>query len=114
MIAGADDYTLVMHEDGNGATLKGVLRMHSPAAYKKMFNRLRECLERAQRFTLDISELSFMNSSGVTNLSRLVIAARSLNKDFVCVVNEDIPWQRKTLSSLQRLYKGIELRPRAS
>lgn len=105
----SDEYTITLHEHG-GATLAGVLRLSSPIAYKPVLQPLQDAIEAAPKaYRIDLAKLTFLNSSGVTALSRLVMAARQHDVPLVVVVDDGVPWQRKTLSSLQRLYPKLEL-----
>ncbi len=107
----ADEYSIQLDGSGNGARLAGILRLASPVAYKPVLEPLHAAIEaKPASYRLDIGGLTFMNSSGVTALSRLVMAARQHDVPLVCVVDDAVPWQRKTLSSLQRLYPKLELR----
>lgn len=109
----ASDFTLRMHPDGNGVTLLGIMRLVSPTAYRKVLGPVYDAMGVcAGTFQIDIADLQFMNSSGITALSRLVMLARERNIGCVCVVNDSYAWQRKTLLSLQRLYPKFELRSR--
>lgn len=90
------------------AVLRGVLRLPSPVAYESPFERLRQCLEAApRRYVIDICAVRFMNSSGITALSRLVLLARTLDKEVIFVGASSVAWQGKTIRSLQRLYRGL-------
>lgn len=106
----SEEYTVTLESGGSVATLRGVLRLASPIAYKPVLQPIQDAIEaKPATFRLQLGELTFMNSSGVTALSRLVMAARQHDVPLVCVVNDGVPWQRKTLSSLQRLYPKLAL-----
>lgn len=103
------EYTLEMHT--GGARLRGVMRLVSPTAYRSAFAALHDRLEATgDPFELDVSKLEFLNSSGITALSRLVMQARAREVPMVIVLDEGIPWQKKTLPSLAKLYPKIVLR----
>lgn len=106
----SDEYTITLDQASHSATLSGVLRLSSPVAYRPVMQPIQDAIEAGPpSYRVDLRGLSFMNSSGVTALSRLVMAARQHDVPLVCVVNDAVPWQRKTLSSLARLYPKIEL-----
>lgn len=103
-------YTVTVEEGGRGATLSGVLRLESPVAYRPVLQPIQEAIEaKPGGFRMNLSGLTFLNSSGVTALFRIVMAARQHDVALVCVVDDSISWQRKTLSSLQKLYPKLEL-----
>jgi hypothetical protein len=91
-----------------GCTLTGVLRLATPAAYDRIFNPIQEAmLACAGTYTVDIRGLQFMNSSGITALSRLVLAARKHDLPLIIRGAETIAWQRKTITSLKRLHTKL-------
>jgi hypothetical protein len=59
---------------------------------------------------VDLRELDFLNSSGITMFSRFVIEARDragVNLQFLA--SESIPWQARSLKNLQRLMPSLEI-----
>lgn len=104
-----DDYGL---ECADGRTvLSGVMRLASPNSYEGVFEPVKKGIaDAAAVYTLDITRLKFMNSSGITALSRLVLHARTHNKQLVVMGTETVAWQKKTLTSLQRLYSRVDVR----
>ena len=106
----SDEYTITLDGQRNAATLSGVLRLSSPVAYRPVMQPIQDAIEAGPpSYRIDLGGVTFMNSSGITALSRLVMAARQHDVPLVCVVNDGVPWQRKTLSSLARLYPKLEL-----
>lgn len=92
------------------AQLIGVLRLPSPAAYEACFEPLRQGLSAAaESYTVDISQVHFLNSSGITGLSRLVLLARNAGKPLVLIGSRSASWQGKTLNLLKRLYDKLEV-----
>lgn len=106
-----DDYTVGYNSQENRGTLSGILRLASPASYDDAFGELKAALENnEQPLTIDMAAVTFMNSSGITALSRLVISARALNRPLILVGNAAVPWQKKTIPSLKKLYEKLEIR----
>jgi hypothetical protein len=56
---------------------------------------------------LDLTAVVFMNSSGIRALGALVLAAKRAVARFTIVGSASVPWQRKTLASLGKLYDGV-------
>jgi hypothetical protein len=59
---------------------------------------------------LDLRELDFLNSSGITMFSRFVIEARDhigINLQFIA--SEAVPWQARSLKNLQRLMPSLNI-----
>lgn len=60
--------------------------------------------------TLDLTNLQFLNSSGINSLSKFAIRLRKHNATQVTVKgNNGVPWQRKSLANLQRLLPTLQL-----
>lgn len=60
--------------------------------------------------TLDVRELRFLNSSGINTLSKFVLRVRKHNASQIVVRgNTQYPWQKKSLSNLERLLPGLQL-----
>lgn len=103
-----EDYT-IQTSIGSKSVIEGIMRLTSPAAYEKDFEHIQQGIQNSPQYTVDISKVNFMNSSGITALSRLVLLARNTNKALTLVIDEGIPWQKKTIGSLKKLYEKLEI-----
>ena len=93
------------------AVLEGVLRLASPTAYEERFGPIRDRLKACEgEYTIDITRVRFVNSSGITGLSRLVLLSRSLDRGLIVIGKETIGWQETTLRLFQRLYQRLDVR----
>ena len=105
------EYKLEMRADG--ATLSGVMRLVSPAAYRGALAAVHDQIDAATGpIELDLAGLQFLNSSGITALSRLVMQARERSVTMTVIIDEQVSWQKKTLPSLARLYPKLTLKGR--
>jgi len=60
--------------------------------------------------TLDVTELQFLNSSGINTLSKFVIRMRKQpTSQLIVKGSEQYPWQKKSLTNLQRLLPSLQL-----
>ena len=65
----------------------------------------------AAPIVLDLRELNFLNSSGITMLSRFVIEARDhAGVDVQVLASESVPWHARSLKNLQRLMPTLSIR----
>ena len=104
-----DDYRIDTSAAGR-AVIEGVLRLHSPLEYETVFEPIKDGITAAESaYTIDISGVRFMNSSGITALSRLVLLTRTQDKSLVIVGRSATQWQSKTIRSLERLYSKLEV-----
>jgi hypothetical protein len=107
-------------EDNSTVFFKGALRLRGTEDYAPILEMLKETLRETLRepsispaapIVLDLSELAFLNSSGITMFSRFVIEARShAGIDLHFVASEAIPWHARSLRNLQRLMPAMNIR----
>ncbi|MBG90420.1 MAG: hypothetical protein CL521_01215 [Actinobacteria bacterium] len=90
--------------------VKGSLRLPSPLDYDTYFEPIKSTIETASIDTpckIDITQLKYLNSSGLTALGRLFILARKKNIPLHIIATSDIPWHKKSIPSLQKLWNQI-------
>ena len=94
------------------AVLRGVMRLEHDATRERVFSAISADLAATgnDRYTIDVSDVVFMNSSGIRHLAMLVQAAKRSGRRIVIIGRSTVPWQSRTLASLSRLYDGLELR----
>ena len=111
MIIKTKEYSVEILEGHGKAIFTGTMRLDSPRAYEAVFQAIiKEIDETTDVYELEVKELSFLNSSGLTAMARVFIHAREENKPLRIIGSIDIPWQKKSLSSLQKLWSRIELK----
>jgi hypothetical protein len=60
--------------------------------------------------TIDLRNLAFVNSSGISMLSKFVLSMRKKKGVQVVVLgSNDMPWQGKSLKNLEKLLPGLKL-----
>ncbi len=106
----SQDYTIDSAATPRTAVLTGVLRLNSTNAYERLFEPIRaEILTLGTRYTVDLSAVIFMNSSGIRALATLVLRAKAAQVPLRIVTDPVSPWQKKTIASLRLLYPSLEL-----
>jgi hypothetical protein len=104
------DYTVDRTATPRSAVFTGVLRLESTKAYDAIFEPIRaEMLAPGARYTIDLSAVVFMNSSGIRALATLVLGAKAARMPLRIVTDARSPWQKKTVASLRLLYPPLEL-----
>ena len=103
-----DDYTIKFNDNGT-FVITGVLRLQSPNIYDELFAPIRDLISQGQSTTIDLCDVSFLNSSGITALARLIIIARTHEAPFLIIAKSDVPWQKKSIMSLKRLWPKLEI-----
>ena len=109
MIIKTDDY-IVDASTLNHCKISGSMRLPSPLSYDQPFSALKDSIETAtEKLNVNITQLEFLNSSGITSLARLIILCRQLDKEIELTINKQIPWQNRSLSSLQHLWEKLTI-----
>lgn len=104
------DYRVWYDQTRSTISLEGSFRLNGP-----MYDPIKDMLENilAQKpsaLRLDLTELKFLNSSGINVLAKFTILVRNEgNVAFSVAGSKKIPWQEKSLPNLKKLYPGLEL-----
>jgi len=85
------------------------MRLPTPAAFEQAFAPIAAGIDRGESLRVDISGVPFMNSSGIRALAMLVLRARDRGARLRLASSASVPWQRKTLASLQGLSRDLEI-----
>ncbi|NJL01824.1 MAG: hypothetical protein HC838_12445 [Spirulinaceae cyanobacterium RM2_2_10] len=99
--------------DAENATVRltGSLRLSSPTEYQPIVDLLNAvAAAEPPTIVLDLRQLEFLNSSGISMLSKFAIAMRKRETSNIVVRgSSSIPWQGKSLKNLQRLMPNLTL-----
>jgi hypothetical protein len=98
-------------EENNTVLFKGALRLSGMEDYAPILEMLKiTFLNPVAPIVLDLRELDFLNSSGITMLSRFVIEARDyVGINLYCLASESIAWHARSLKNLQRLMPALTI-----
>jgi len=94
------------------AVLRGVMRLPTPAAYDALFAPARALIESGRPSTIDLTGVSFLNSSGIRALASLVLLARDRGAPLQMIADDGIPWQKKTLASFRSISPSLRIASR--
>lgn len=110
MIEG-ENYTVQCDDQTATIKFQGSLRLSGPDAYAPINQLMGDLLQqKPDLITLELRDLKFLNSSGISMISKFVIRVRSAQTVNMTVVgSEDTPWQGKSLKNLQRLLPSLEI-----
>ena len=104
-----DDYNI--WTEGSVIHYEGTLRLSGTDAYQPILDLMQGVLaNKPQSVVLDLTQLEFLNSSGINLLAKFTIELRKQPDVAMKVLGSTkIPWQSKSLPNLQKLHKGVEL-----
>lgn len=105
-----EGYTVEFDSDQGSVLMSGSLRLGGLTEYAPISRLLDEALDEREHLTLDLTQLEFLNSSGIATLSKFVINARNRQSCALTIRgSETIAWQGKSLNNLKRLMPSLEL-----
>lgn len=107
-----ESFDIRLEEENSTVLFKGALRLCGTDDYAPILEMLKETLASpATPIVLDLRELDFLNSSGITMLSRFVMEARDRpGIDVQVLASETVPWHARSLRNLQRLMPTLSIR----
>ena len=105
-----DAYTVAATRENSKVTMTGTLRLQGREQYKPIFDLLMESASwREDKLTIDMRDLIFLNSSGISAISLFIIEMRKISKPIAITGSNLITWQSKSLKNFQRLYEQVEI-----
>ena len=107
-----EHYSLIYDEITQVITCEGSLRLNGSEEYVLIMKALNNVVEQEpSEVILNLEKLKFLNSSGISMLSKFIINVRKKkNIHMIVLGSNDIPWQKKSLKNLQRLMPSLQLK----
>lgn len=105
-----DDYSIRHDSEAATVFLRGFLRLDGMEKYQPVMDVLLAAVEQSAALTIDLRELEFLNSSGISMLSMFVVKVRDKGDVNLTLKGSDkVLWQTKSLKNLQRLMPSLTL-----
>lgn len=104
-------YSVVYSPEEATVSCSGRFRLRGVEEYAPVLDILMSAIQKGHSvLTLDLRALEFLNSSGISTLSKFALKLRGA-KDTKLVIQASnaFPWQKKSLMNFQRLLPEIEL-----
>jgi hypothetical protein len=104
------DYKILFDAENTTVFLKGFLRLDGIEEYKPIMNLLIDAISEVPALVIDLKELEFLNSSGISMLSMFVVEVRNRGTVEITLQGSNkVLWQTKSLKNLQRLMPNMQL-----
>jgi len=104
MMIETEDYKAYYEADSAKVVLEGFLRLNGIEAYQPVMDLLLTAVSQADTCTVDLHQLEFLNSSGISMLSMFVVKVRDNTQTQLSFIgSEQILWQTRSLKNLKRL-----------
>jgi hypothetical protein len=106
-----DDYTVKYVPEEDTVYMSGTMRLPSIEAYQPILDILLSAIASAPPvLTIDMQQLQFLNSSGMSMLLMFVVKVRDKGSIHMVIKgSQGIPWQTKSLKNLPRLMPDMVL-----
>ncbi|NEO83757.1 MAG: hypothetical protein F6J87_05770 [Spirulina sp. SIO3F2] len=109
-----DDYSVSYDVDSATVIFSGELSLANPSEYQPIADLLVQAVSvsgGSSPVTLNLESLMFLNSSGISMLSKFILSLRRQpTVQLIVLGSEDVPWQTKSLKNLQKLLPSLELK----
>ena len=106
-----EDYSIQYDRESVTVSFIGELSLGGPAEYAPIVELLDDVANpEPPTITLNLKKLEFVNSSGISMLSKFVISVRKKKTIQLLVLgSNDVPWQQKSLKNLEKLLPTLKL-----
>jgi anti-anti-sigma factor len=105
-----DDYKVWYDPENYTVFCSGYLRLDGTEEYQPIMDLLIGAINDQPKITVNLRELEFLNSSGISMLSMFVIKVRQNGGiQLIFEGSSKILWQTKSLKNLQRLMPTVQL-----
>lgn len=106
----AEDYSIQYDGDAGTINFQGEISLGGPSDYNGINELLNEAVDNHETLTLDLRDLAFLNSSGISMLSKFVVGLRKKKGlQLIIIGSNSMPWQGKSLKNLEKLLPGLTL-----
>ena len=105
------DYTVEYDSDSHTVNFTGLLTLGGAKEYSPIADLLNKITtHQPEEMTLNLRKLEFINSSGISMLSKFVLGLRKHRKiQLVVLGSNEMPWQAKSLKNLQKFLPSLKL-----
>jgi len=101
-------YSIRATKDYSRIAFIGTLRLQGRQEYEKIQKILNFAARKsAEALEIDMRQLRFLNSSGISTFSLFIIDMRRMGKRITITGSKSVAWQSKSLVNFRRLYDQV-------
>jgi hypothetical protein len=106
-----DNFKIWYKKEDQIIYFEGSLRLWDPSEYSEIRKFMLNIHDLGMdSLTLDLSNLEFLNSSGISMLCKFVFEIKKSNRLSITLIGKnEIMWQQKSLHNIKKLWDRIEL-----
>jgi hypothetical protein len=105
-----DDYSIRHDVESGIVYFRGFLRLDGIEKYQPVIDILVNAVNQSSNLIIDLRELEFLNSSGISMLSMFIVKVRDRGTvNLILKGSNKVLWQTKSLKNLQRLMPSLTL-----
>ena len=107
-----EDYSIAYDADMVTVKFSGQLILRGYENYASILALLMEiAASRPAEMTLDLREVIFLNSSGITMFAKFLLSLRQQTEtQLVVLVSRTVPWQSESFGNMPKLLPRVQLR----
>ncbi len=107
----AGDAEITFDNTASLLTFKGSMRLANMKEYDIVADFLKDaCAHCPEKLILNLEQLKFLNSSGITTLSLFILNCKKMSNPQITVQgNNNVSWQQKSISNFQKLWSEVEI-----
>ncbi|MFP4621739.1 MAG: slr1659 superfamily regulator [Bacteroidales bacterium] len=105
------DSKLTYDRNQHKVVIEGSMRLANLTEYEVVSDFLNKVSEQANDgLTIDLRNLEFLNSSGITTFSMFILSCKKQGKPKLKVLgSNDISWQEKSLRNFKKLWEDVDV-----
>lgn len=104
-----ENYSVEFDSDDQRIVFKGNFRLKTINNYNEIMLFILNCSSYSDKVILDLSQLEFINSSGIASIGLFLIKLKDTEKKIKIIGSKYINWQISSLKDFQQINNNIEV-----
>jgi len=105
-----NNYSVEFIPEGKKIVFQGNLRLQSIDKYNEIIDFIfTHYNDSEELITLDLTQLSVLNSSGIASLGMFLIRSRETNRKIKILASKYVYWQSLTIEDFKEIHRNLEI-----